>query len=58
MYVKHSIYQMCSTRDPKVQQVKRESSPCPNFMQIRSSTMHMATESQQKAPTFFTGFLR
>ena len=31
--------------------------PCPNFMQISSSTMHIARESQQKAPTFFTGLL-
>lgn len=32
--------------------------PCPNLMQMRSSMMHIASESQQKAPTFFTGFLK
>jgi len=30
--------------------------PCPNLIQMRSSTMQIATESQQNAPTFFTGF--
>jgi hypothetical protein len=40
-----------------VEKVKREISPRPNFMQISSSTMHIARESQQKAPTFFTGLL-
>ena len=33
-------------------------SPCPNLMQIRSSTMHIARESQQKDPTFLKGFLK
>jgi hypothetical protein len=32
--------------------------PCPNLMQIRSSTMHIARESQQKDPTFLKGFLK
>lgn len=32
--------------------------PCPNLMQMRSSTIQIATESQQNAPTFFTGFLQ
>jgi len=33
-------------------------SPCPNLMQIRSSTMHIARESQQKDPTFLNGLLK
>lgn len=32
--------------------------PCPNLMQMRSSTMQIAMESQQNEPTFFTGFLQ
>lgn len=36
---------------------KLNSSPWPNLIQMRSSTMHIASESQQNAPTFFTGFL-
>lgn len=32
--------------------------PCPNLMQMRSSIMQIARESQQNAPTFFTGFLK
>lgn len=32
--------------------------PCPNLMQMRSSTIQIATDSQQKAPTFFTGCLQ
>ena len=32
--------------------------PCPNLMQIRSSTMHIARESQQKDPTFLNGLLK
>lgn len=32
--------------------------PCPNLMQMRSSTMQIARESQQNAPNFFTGFLK
>lgn len=31
--------------------------PCPNLMQMSSSIMQIARESQQNAPTFFTGFL-
>jgi hypothetical protein len=35
-----------------------EHSPCPNLMHIRSSTMHIARESQQKDPTFLKGLLK
>lgn len=35
-----------------------ELSPLPNLTQMRSSTMQMASDSQQNAPSFFNGLLK
>lgn len=38
--------------------IQADNIPCPNLIHIRSSIMQIARDSQQNAPTFFTGFLK
>lgn len=47
----------CNHKQTKSRACVSNHLPLPNLMQMRSSTMHIPSDSQQNDPTFFTGFL-